>query len=56
MTLAQLDRNYIWHPFTQEKNFKEPVIIEKGQGAYLYDTNGKKVQRGSIYKKCKIIL
>jgi len=42
MSLAQSDRKYIWHPFTQEKNLKEPVVITKGEGAYLYDVNGKK--------------
>ncbi|MEM6339008.1 MAG: adenosylmethionine--8-amino-7-oxononanoate transaminase [Pseudomonadota bacterium] len=42
MTLAQLDKNYIWHPFTQEKNSKEQIIITKGEGIYLYDNNGKK--------------
>jgi adenosylmethionine-8-amino-7-oxononanoate aminotransferase len=42
MNLATLDRNYIWHPFTQEQNLKEPLIIERGDGPYLYDTNGRK--------------
>ena len=42
MNLVQLDRKYIWHPFTQEKNLKEPIVITKGEGAYLFDTNGKK--------------
>ena len=42
MTLAQLDKNYIWHPFSQEKNLKEPIVVTRGEGIYLYDTNGRK--------------
>jgi adenosylmethionine-8-amino-7-oxononanoate aminotransferase len=42
MNLATLDRNHIWHPFTQEKSFKEPIVITKGEGAYLYDDKGRR--------------
>src|SRR3990170_2278492 len=33
------DRNYLWHPFTQMKDYEreEPLIIERGEGSYLID-------------------
>ena len=44
--LKQLDKKYIWHPFTQMKDWlsdsEQPLIIEKANGVYLYDTNGKR--------------
>lgn len=41
--LAQKNKNYVWHPFTQMKDYLEddPVIIERGEGRKLYDVNGK---------------
>src|SRR5258707_6800437 len=41
--LRELDHRYLWHPFTQMKDWmaEEPVIIESGQGAILRDTNGR---------------
>ena len=38
--LAQKDKKYIWHPFTQMKDYEKssPLVIEKGRGSYLYDT------------------
>lgn len=43
--LAQKDHTYVWHPFTQMGVYTqdEPIIIEKGRGSYLYDTNGKNI-------------
>jgi adenosylmethionine-8-amino-7-oxononanoate transaminase len=43
MSLADRDRHYIWHPFTQMKEWmaEEPVIIESGEGAILRDTEGR---------------
>ncbi len=36
------DLNYIWHPCSQMKDYEElpPIVIEKGEGINLYDTNG----------------
>ncbi|HDX9590171.1 adenosylmethionine--8-amino-7-oxononanoate transaminase [Bacillus multifaciens] len=41
--LAQKNKEYVWHPFTQMKDYLEddPVIIERGEGRKLYDVNGK---------------
>lgn len=43
-TLEDKDKEYIWHPFTQMKEWgsESPVIIEKGAGAYLIDTGKKR--------------
>ena len=37
--LIQADRDYVWHPFTQMGVYREhdPIIIERGEGSYLYD-------------------
>lgn len=42
-SLADKDHRYLWHPFTQMKDWmaEEPVIIESGQGAILRDVNGR---------------
>ncbi len=42
--LKKWDFDYIWHPFTQmaEYKAKDPIIIERGEGSYLIDVNGKK--------------
>ncbi|MBI5181582.1 MAG: adenosylmethionine--8-amino-7-oxononanoate transaminase [Nitrospirae bacterium] len=42
--LEILDKKYIWHPFTQMKDWLQetPLIIEKGKGNYLIDIYGKK--------------
>lgn len=36
------DINYIWHPCSQMKDYEElpPIVIEKGEGINLYDTDG----------------
>jgi adenosylmethionine-8-amino-7-oxononanoate aminotransferase len=42
-TLAQLDHRYVWHPFTQMKDWlrAEPIVIASGRGAVLRDVNGR---------------
>ena len=42
-SLADKDRRYLWHPFTQMKEWmaEEPVIIESGNGAIVRDTEGR---------------
>ncbi len=48
-TLADWDRKYLWHPFTQmqEWELEAPLIIERGKGPYLIDTQGKKYLDGT---------
>ena len=47
--LAQWDHAYLWHPFTQMKEWEheEPVIIERGHGPYLIDTEGRRYLDGT---------
>ena len=47
-TLALWDRTYLWHPFTQMQEWvrDSPLIIERGQGAYLFDTRGRRYLDG----------
>ena len=43
-TLKEWDKKYIWHPFTQMQEYMEtdPLVIERGEGFYLIDSEGKK--------------
>ena len=47
-TLRQYDRTYVWHPFTQMKEWEEdePVVIERGEGSWLIDSDGKRYLDG----------
>ncbi len=41
--LARWDREYVWHPFTQMREWmrSEPVVIVSGRGAILRDSRGR---------------
>ncbi len=41
-SLSYRDKQIIWHPYTQMKTAKDAIGIVRGEGAYLYDENGKK--------------
>jgi len=40
---AQLDRKFVWHPFTQMRDWlkREPIVISSGNGAVLRDFHGR---------------
>lgn len=40
--IIDIDRNHIWHPFTQMKDYEniDPIIITTGKGIKLYDIDG----------------
>ncbi len=42
--LARLDRKYVWHPFTQMRDWMkvEPRVIVRGRGAILTDAHGNR--------------
>lgn len=46
--LAAKNRQYLWHPFTQMKDYAadDPLIIESGQGRKLRDVNGNEYWDG----------
>lgn len=42
--LRALDRAHVWHPFTPMADWmaSDPLVIERGRGCYLYDTDGRR--------------
>lgn len=40
--LTERDLAVIWHPYTQMKTAAPPIPIVRGEGAYLYEADGKK--------------
>ncbi len=46
--LAEADKRYLWHPFTQMKDWikDQPLIIEEAKGSYLKDTSGRRYLDG----------
>ncbi|MBW1985921.1 MAG: adenosylmethionine--8-amino-7-oxononanoate transaminase [Deltaproteobacteria bacterium] len=47
-TLVDWDHRYLWHPFTQMQGFvqEELVIIVRGEGVYVYDTDNRRYLDG----------
>lgn len=41
MTLSERDQRMLWHPYTQHKTALPPVAIVRGEGALLWDEDGK---------------
>jgi adenosylmethionine---8-amino-7-oxononanoate aminotransferase len=41
--LLACDNAHIWHPFTQALHAPAPKLITKGQGAWLYDSQGRRI-------------
>ena len=54
--LKQLDHMYLWHPFTQMKEWmgEDPCIIERGEGSYLIDIDGRKYLDGVSSLWCNV--
>ena len=42
--LAKLDQKYVWHPFTQMRDWgkREPIVLTRGKGAVVEDVHGKR--------------
>ena len=43
-TLQEYDRRYVWHPFTQMQEWErdEPLVIVRGEGSWLIDSDGNR--------------
>ncbi len=41
MNLQNRDQKHLWHPYTQHKTAQLPIAIVRGEGALLWDENGK---------------
>ncbi len=54
--LDALDKKYVWHPFTQMKEWNEDpiVMIEKGRGNTLIDTRGRRYLDGVSSLWCNV--
>ena len=41
--LARIDHQFLWHPFTQMRDWlrREPIVIVAGDGAVLRDVKGR---------------
>jgi len=53
---AQLDRDHVWHPFTQQQAWceEEPLLIERGEGSYLIDDDGNRYLDGVSSLWCNV--
>lgn len=40
MNITERDKNFIWHPFTQQKNILPPLAIKYAKGSLLFDEDG----------------
>jgi adenosylmethionine-8-amino-7-oxononanoate aminotransferase len=51
--LADFDRRHVWHAFTQMQEY-EPLLIERGEGAWLVDVDGNRYLDGSASMWCNV--
>jgi adenosylmethionine-8-amino-7-oxononanoate aminotransferase len=54
--LADLDREVLWHPFTQQQGWAQetPVMIERAENATVYDTQGNAYIDGTASLWCNV--
>jgi adenosylmethionine---8-amino-7-oxononanoate aminotransferase len=54
--LNDLDQQFVWHPFTQQQGWSEetPLMIERGEGVYLYDVEGNRYIDGTSSLWCNV--
>lgn len=56
VSLEQLydwDRHHYWHAFTQMAEY-EPLVIERAEGVWLYDTRGRRLLDGASSMWCNV--
>ena len=55
-TWAGLDKKYLWHPFTQMADWEKEdiLVIEKAEGCYLIDTEGRRYLDGVSSLWCNV--
>ncbi len=53
---VQLDRDHLWHPFTQQQSWceEEPLVIERAEGSQLIDTEGRRYLDGASSLWCNV--
>lgn len=54
--LVHDDHAYLWHPFTQMRDWlgEEPLVIERGEGNYLIDVDGRRYLDGVSSLWCNV--
>ena len=54
--LAAWDHRYLWHPFTQMRDWlaEPPLVIERGEGNYLIDTEERRYLDGVSSLWCNV--
>jgi adenosylmethionine-8-amino-7-oxononanoate aminotransferase len=54
--IADLDRQYVWHPFTHHTlwNAAEPLVITDAEGVYLIDSSGRRYIDGVASLWCNV--
>lgn len=54
--LERWDRDHVWHPFTPMQVYcgSKPLIIERGDGSYLYDLDGNRYLDGVSSMWCNV--
>ncbi|MBN2526341.1 MAG: adenosylmethionine--8-amino-7-oxononanoate transaminase [Deltaproteobacteria bacterium] len=48
--IIELDKKYIWHPYTEMQNYIEnthPVVAVRAEGFYIYDADGTRYMDGN---------
>jgi adenosylmethionine-8-amino-7-oxononanoate aminotransferase len=56
--LAALDRQVLWHPFTQQQGWErdeEPLLIERAEGCTLFDVDGNAYLDGVSSLWCNLL-
>ena len=53
---AQLDRDHLWHPFTQQRGWceEDPLLIERAQGSHLIASDGRRYLDGVSSLWCNV--
>ena len=54
--LKRLDHRHLWHPFTEMRAWmrEQPIIVERGEGNYLIDVNGRRYLDGVSSLWCNV--
>jgi len=55
-TLRAWDKDHLWHPFTPQADWaaSEPLVIDRGEGVYLYDVEGRRYLDGVSSLWCNV--
>ncbi len=56
MSLRDVDKEFVWHPYTQMSDWKKwnNRVIVKGEGFYLVDSEGRKYLDGTASMWCNV--